>query len=434
MKKYHLSVSFLFLLIGPLPLLACDIAGSLKQAGKKEAQPGSAGKSSIGLKPLTEMTAADKYKGEDGGLYGNSKNMPPDQHLATAKLETARITPLDNTGKPDMNGKIVLVSISMSNATQEFSVFKRLADADTDKSSKLTIVDCAQGGQAMAQWVDPQGRAWLEADRRLKAANIAPPQVQIAWIKLANIAPTGDLPRHGKKLQQDTLTVLHNAKARFPNLRIAYLGSRIYAGYSNGALNPEPYAYEGAFVVRWLIQDQIKGEANLNFDPQQGPMGMPQGAPMNPQGQPIGQQMQQVPPQGPVGPQAPEAVADNSGSVVQRLAEQFMGLPGMTNNNPATPNGGPTDRPLPSIVIGSIMTINGQPLGESRGTVRLVVNGSPVPLEIVEWTASSAKVRIPADLPAGIQVQIEILRADGSVVAKDNVQLAAGQSVAAANR
>ena len=51
-----------------------------------------------------------------------------------------------------------------------------------------------------------------------------------------------------------------------PNLRIAYLGSRIYGGYASTVLNPEPYAYEGAFAVRGLIQDQIKGEPNLKYD------------------------------------------------------------------------------------------------------------------------------------------------------------------------
>jgi hypothetical protein len=154
----------------------------------------------------------------------------------------------------------------MSNATQEFSMFKSLADADPDKSPLLTIVDCAQGGQAMAEWADPKGNPWNVADRRLAAAGVSPNQVQVAWIKLANKGPTGDLPAHGKRLQQDTVAVLHNAKNRFPNLRIAYLSSRIYAGYATGGLNPEPYAYESAFVVRWLIQDQIKGNADLGSE------------------------------------------------------------------------------------------------------------------------------------------------------------------------
>jgi len=150
-----------------------------------------------------------------------------------------------------------------------------LADADPEKSPLVTIVDCAQGGQAMAQWADPQGRVWLEADRRLAAAQVKPAQVQVAWIKLANIAPTGDLLEHGKNLERDTRAVLHNAKQRFPNLRLAYLGSRIYGGWSTGRLNPEPYAYEGAFVVRWLIQAQMRGDPNLNYDPARGEVKLP---------------------------------------------------------------------------------------------------------------------------------------------------------------
>jgi hypothetical protein len=127
----------------------------------------------------------------------------------------------------------------------------------------------------MAQWVDPRGPAWQEADRRISAAMISPRQVQVAWIKLANIRPRGELSEHGKALEQDTIAVLQNAQARFPNLRIAYLGSRIYAGYATGALNPEPYAYESAFVVRRLIQDQLKGDGALNHDPGRGPVRSP---------------------------------------------------------------------------------------------------------------------------------------------------------------
>ena len=32
-------------------------------------------------------------------------------------------------------------------------------------------------------------------------------------------------------------------------------------------MNPEPYAYESAFVVRWLIQDQIKGASGAVKSP-----------------------------------------------------------------------------------------------------------------------------------------------------------------------
>jgi hypothetical protein len=218
-----------------------------------------------GLKPLDEMSAEDRYLDEDGGLYGNGLNKPSKEHRLAAERELAKVMPLDAEGKPAADGRIVFVSISMSNATQEFSRFKQLADSDPEKSSQLTIVDCAQGGQAMAEWVKPDARPWVEAARRLDRARVTPAQVQIAWIKLANKAPRGDLKEHGRKLQRDTLAVIQNAREKFPNLRIAYLASRIYGGYSGGSLNPEPFAYESAFVARWLIQHQIAGDAELNY-------------------------------------------------------------------------------------------------------------------------------------------------------------------------
>lgn len=215
------------------------------------------------LPPLTDMSASDRYEGEDGGLYGDGKNTPPDTHRKAAEAQLAKICPLNANGEPDDDGTIGFVSISMSNATQEFSHFKRIADQSPLKSPKVTIVDCAQGGQAMAEWAPADARPWEVAKQRLAAAKVSPKQVQVAWVKLANKAPTGSLQDHGRKLEKDTLAVLHNAKKLFPNLRIAYLGSRTWGGYATGGLNPEPYAYESAFATRWLIQRQVKGDAEL---------------------------------------------------------------------------------------------------------------------------------------------------------------------------
>lgn len=233
------------------------------------------GKDKVGFKPLTEMTAEDRYLDQDGGLYGGGKNSPPEEHRKAAEALLAKIKPLDARGQPAIDGRVVFVSISMSNATQEFSKFKEIADRDPRKSSTLTIVDCAQNGQAMAEWVAAGAQPWTVAERRIENAGVALDQVQVAWIKLANKGPRGDLAEHGKKLEEDTLAVIQNAKARFPNLRIAYLSSRIFGGYATGALNPEPYAYESAFPARWLIQRQMKGDKALNFDASRGDVKAP---------------------------------------------------------------------------------------------------------------------------------------------------------------
>ncbi len=69
------------------------------------------------------------------------------------------------------------------------------------------------------------------------------------------------------------MRVLHILHNKFPNLKIAYLSSRIYGGWAASPLNPEPHAYEEGFSVKWLIADQIAGKPGkpgLNYDPAKG--------------------------------------------------------------------------------------------------------------------------------------------------------------------
>jgi hypothetical protein len=229
-------------------------------------RPGTGGdqrKLPASLKPLSDMAADESYERQTGGLYGDGSNEPPAALRASAGTAIASIQPLDAEGNPAVDGKIVLISISMSNATQEFATFKQMAHSDPRKAASLTIVDCAQGGQAMAEWAPEDAGPWREALSRLDQAGVSPRQVQVAWIKLANKNPRGTMQEHLEKLETDTTKVLQNAKARFPNLRIAYLGSRIWGGNATGSLNPEPYAYEGAFAVRHLIQRQMAGVESL---------------------------------------------------------------------------------------------------------------------------------------------------------------------------
>ena len=253
-----------------------------RPAGDRPTSP--APRESIGLKPLTEMSATDRYKDQDGGLYGKGENTLPKPHLDAAIAASKRIQPLDVDGKPSPDGKIALISLGMSNTTMEFSAFTLLANADKDKSPKLTIVDCAQGGMDAPSWSNPDARRrkgrpspWEEMDDRLKKAEISPAQVQAVWIKQAIAGPQtlGDFPKHAQAMQEDLAKIVRMLKQRFPNLQLAYFSSRIYAGYATSLLNPEPYAYEGAFSIRWLIQDQMAGKGDLNYDPSKGEVKAP---------------------------------------------------------------------------------------------------------------------------------------------------------------
>ena len=113
--------------------LSADDEAYLKRAleARRKGAPQSAGqqqsnrtpRETTGLKPLTEMKAEDRYQSQDGGLYGGGENSPPANHVRAAQQELSRIQPLDRDGEPAADGRIVFVSISMSNATQEFSRF-----------------------------------------------------------------------------------------------------------------------------------------------------------------------------------------------------------------------------------------------------------------------------------------------------------------------
>jgi len=235
------------------------------------------------LTPLTELGSA-KYKNETGGLYGNGKNEPPAEHLAAARRETAKIQPLDKEGRPAADGKIVLLSMGMSNTSQVSQGFQRLLREDREVSPRVVFVNGAQGGMDAARWTDTMqtnprsGKSvWDVVDDQLSQAGVTSRQVQVVWLKQALIQPSrlGEFPKHAEKLRDDIAKSLVVAKERFPNLRIVYLSSRTYGGHAKSNLNPEPFAFESAFPVRWLIESQIKKEAELNFDDDRGAVKVP---------------------------------------------------------------------------------------------------------------------------------------------------------------
>jgi len=237
--------------------------------------PGSAQQSTSGLIPLTEMSAVDRYKGEDGGLYGAGRNTPPPEHGRAALVATKKIRPLDQDGRPAADGRIGLLAIGMSNTSMEFNNFKRKAEADARKSASVVLVNGAQNGQGAELWVE-QEAPWAELDTRVKAANLSPAQIQAVWLKHASmrVRSYGEFPNHPRRLQAMLIQIIEKAKRRYPNLQIVYLSNRIYGGYSLRNQN-EPVAYESAFADRWVIQEQISGISDLNFDATKGEVRAP---------------------------------------------------------------------------------------------------------------------------------------------------------------
>lgn len=227
------------------------------------------------------------YLGFQGGLYPNGVNTMPAAHLAAGVAAAARVQPLDTAGRPSATGKYVLLSIGMSNTTQEFCsdgglpgtcqstsfMGQAAADPAVNRTS-LVLVNGAYGGKAAEFWTSPTLPDYDRVrDTWLRPLGLSEKQVQVAWVKVANAQPRRALPDTGGdayQLVQQLGQIARALKTRYPNLQQIFLTSRIYAGYAHSTLNPEPYAYESGFAVKWAVQAQIDQMAGRAADARAG--------------------------------------------------------------------------------------------------------------------------------------------------------------------
>jgi hypothetical protein len=235
--------------------LACAfLAASIAPAGKSSPSA-DCSLTSTGLVPLTDM-GSRRYRGHRGGLYPGGVNRPPRAYLRKAITASKRVRPID--------GKIVLLSLGMSNASDEFSAFKRSADRDPQRNSSLVVVDGAQDGFDSRR-ARTQPAFWSNVDQRLADAGVSPQQVQAVWLKQAVAGEQRPFPRDARGLQSDLRAIIRTMRIRYPNVKLVYLSSRTYAGYAITGLNPEPAAYDSAYAVRGVIQERIRGKLRGPF-------------------------------------------------------------------------------------------------------------------------------------------------------------------------
>jgi hypothetical protein len=224
--------------------------------------------------------SSDTYKGFEGGLYENESNVVPTDHGATGNSFAAKIKPI--------NGKIVILSLGMSNAADEFGMFIRNYAQNPQINSAVAIVNGAFPSVGPCALSVPSG---LPHDAcggsapnpfdhvltyALKPARLTEDQVQVIWLKEADAMSQQlpwppSLPTNTRCTNpKDTYScadayiyemligsMVRAAKVRYRNLQMVFISSRIYGGYNQISKNHEPYAYEYAFSVKWAIQAQI---------------------------------------------------------------------------------------------------------------------------------------------------------------------------------
>lgn len=239
-------------------------------------------------RPLNDL-GKNQYKGFAGGLYENGSNDVPADHHADGLRLAKQVKPV--------RGKFVFLAVGMSNAAMEFLTFQNLESGDNRVNhSSMAVLRGAEGSMTACAWASatetPQQHGCKMPrylpnqydrirDELLKPAGLSEDQVEVVWMKNAERRPTIALPSKDAEAYQyeryigDTARAL---RARYPNLKLLFISSRIYAGYARVPLNPEPYAYEYGFSVKWAIQAQIEQMRRGTVDPIVGDLDYKKGA------------------------------------------------------------------------------------------------------------------------------------------------------------
>ena len=212
---------------------------------------GDCGRTSVAMTPLDDL-GARSYQGRQGGLYPGGRNTPSAAYRAKGLAAGRQVQPIQ--------GRVVLLSIGMSNTSQEFEAFRRLAAESAGVDPSLLLVNGAQGGQDAERTYRADAPFWRGVDARLAAAGASSGQVQVVWLKQAIAGERRAFPGDAGALRHRLHAIVKVLASRFPRLRLVYLSSRTYAGYATTQLNPEPFAYDSGFAVKWAIQDRIEGK------------------------------------------------------------------------------------------------------------------------------------------------------------------------------
>lgn len=219
------------------------------------------------------VTYASSGFAAQGGFYPGGRNVMPESHRSMGlALTQADIVPRDLQGHRDKtNGRIVLMSLGMSNTAGKWRRFQELLDETGGLNPKLHLVNGARGGWDIGAFLNRKTEYFAFIEDTLAALNLSKEQVQVVWLEWANALSgarePGGWPGEAERFQGQLRLVVAELLVEYPNLRQVFLSSRAYGGYATRMLNPEPYAYEYGFSIKWLIEEQIQGLLPLSEYP-----------------------------------------------------------------------------------------------------------------------------------------------------------------------
>lgn len=225
------------------------------------------------------------------GLWNHTNEMPS-IHKETGLSLISGIQPMDTFGNLDSSGKIVFMTLGYSNMTQlmcceqkkdggwcpcEPYTFIPRAE-ERGLAEGVVLFNGARGSRATPAWAEPRNGNYLYIEDELINRGLSRYQVQAVVMKCAlgksylrNSLPAKDADSY--LLSETIVSALRAIKIEYPNCCIVYLMPRSYGGYDTSPtpFSGEPWAYEGGFAVKRVIQNQHReiktGKVSATYGP-----------------------------------------------------------------------------------------------------------------------------------------------------------------------
>ena len=204
--------------------------------------------------PLDDL-GAGLYQGEQGGLYPRGLNMLTGAYRIEGLTRAQRVVPLDALGHhaPEW-GRIGVVLLGSTDTSVVAEQLRQLAAADPERSAAVVTANGAVAA-SIRSLASGRDRTWTLLPQLLRAAGLAPAQVQVAWLDATSALVDQPFPENARLLQEDLAAIVARARQELPSLRLVFVSSGAYGGYAGARAGRD--AYEAAFAVKGLIEERL---------------------------------------------------------------------------------------------------------------------------------------------------------------------------------
>ncbi len=209
--------------------------------------------------PLNQP-AEFKFDGVTSGLYPWGNELISNSYKTKYIEISKEITPMNNDGHADNNGKVVALGIGASNPSIMFDGLKEAQRNDSKFGDDFVFVNAAINAQDLAKLLNPNTDYWLNVKKILTDNGYTEKSVQVIFCIEDNLKNKKLTMQRAYDLKQDYVDLLALVRTRFPNCKLFLVGDRGYSGYTTDPKHAEPVGYLNGWAVKLFVEEYVDGK------------------------------------------------------------------------------------------------------------------------------------------------------------------------------